>query len=519
MKNLIKLVLILFLPVVLFSCTKDENAESCKVSDTQAVLMGEEEAFQAFSKILSSAVYNEQTLRSFLKAEALRQIDKDYDVFYPWVRDAQVDEDRTLRDVLKQYDEENRLEAIEMALPLLTIYVPDWSWLDEHCFSVNSWDVSAPEVAVSYRKDGHENILYGNGERMGSIPAGMFPDHPVLIVKENERIERGESTRASEGEFTFIDPEYDGTREEDVTKGSFYTDEYTFSASPEAPSFHIANADVKVRSAYAIAEAANMPQRDYIFYDMTATKDTGAVNMHFMEHIKYFRINPSLSGLTDDTTTAGGDLTLRSEDMYPGDELTNSQMRSLSWAEGSLEVVFYVRAGSAIAEKHKSVTTKMAFSPTKVFHNYYINLFGTLTWRCYYTEAQYLVPRWITAGFDLFTWNLKVFPYVYSIAVEEADSGATVTRTVTNSFQFATNVTTSYQTGDDVKYGYGTGASSTITDTRTMTENYQQENDSWGSFIVSFSDPILTSAPAYMMNLYVYQTGCVDVIMIPRKTY
>ena len=43
--------------------------------------MNTENAFKEFSIILSKAVCNEPELRSFLKEEALKQFDCDYDVF------------------------------------------------------------------------------------------------------------------------------------------------------------------------------------------------------------------------------------------------------------------------------------------------------------------------------------------------------------------------------------------------------------------------------------------------------
>ncbi len=48
--------------------------------------LSEADAQKAFAKVLSVAVAKDGTLRSFLKNEAVRQYDKDYDVFYPFVK-------------------------------------------------------------------------------------------------------------------------------------------------------------------------------------------------------------------------------------------------------------------------------------------------------------------------------------------------------------------------------------------------------------------------------------------------
>lgn len=105
-----------------------------------------------------------------------------------------------------------------------------------------------------------------------------------------------------------------------------------------------------------------------------------------------------------------------------------------------------------------------------------------------------------------------------TIAVEEKDSGATVTRTMTDSYQFATNITTSITTGTDIKYGYSTGMSNTTTHSSTITETYQQGNDSLGSIVVEFSHPIIQARNdiGNQAKLFVYSTGAVDIIMLPQ---
>lgn len=56
--------------------------------------MEESDAEESFARILSMAVSKDAALRQFLKAEAEKQFDKDYDVFYPYVKDAVVEDGR-----------------------------------------------------------------------------------------------------------------------------------------------------------------------------------------------------------------------------------------------------------------------------------------------------------------------------------------------------------------------------------------------------------------------------------------
>ncbi len=94
-----------------------------------------DKAKKEFVLILSKAVSKNVDIRVFLKKEALKMIDNDYDVFYPLVKDQVISGDKTFRDVLKDFDLKSMLDDIERALPLLTIYVPN---LPSN-FSADTW--------------------------------------------------------------------------------------------------------------------------------------------------------------------------------------------------------------------------------------------------------------------------------------------------------------------------------------------------------------------------------------------
>lgn len=512
--------LFLLFAFCLASCVKEGFASS---SDARSSFYEQkEQAFRDFATILSSAVYNEPALRNFLKQEALKRIDNDYDVFYPWSCNNNVDRDRSFRDVLLSYDYDEKLEGIEMALPLLTIYVPDWSWLDPHCFSINNWDTDDAEVAVSYRTNKADKPLYGNGKLLGTIPQGNFPDHPVLIVKDNERIRKNNpGTRSDGDEYSFIDPAYNGLRPVLQTKAGYTEVEYNFDTTPATTKTYRMFVTPKAIDAYNQANnATGMTQRDHLYYDMTSAVDSGVVNSHYVERIFKYKLRPACSAFYDDTTTNGNDSELYYE-ASPGQELTESQVKAMTWDEGELELVFYVRAGDYTIEKHTSVSMGDAFTPSKVFYKYYKNIFGTVTWRSYYTYSQHLVSKWITTEHNLFNWNLKYLPYIYTILVEEKDSGTTITRTLSSSYTYATNFSTSLSGGDDMKIGYNTGGSSTTSHSSTYSESYIQSNDSLGSFMVSFSDPIITSmtSSGSYAFIYLYSTGDIDVLMMPINIY
>ena len=79
-------------------------------------------------------------------AKALSEFDNDYDVFYAWTKDKKVSGGKTFREIISQYDYEGKLPEILAAVPTLTVLVPDWSWIDENCFSVKNWDTTIDQV-------------------------------------------------------------------------------------------------------------------------------------------------------------------------------------------------------------------------------------------------------------------------------------------------------------------------------------------------------------------------------------
>lgn len=165
---------------LLLSCTKNENLLEKPQEDSTSI--------EQFSILLSKAVYSEPSLRNFIKDEALQRKDFDFDVFYPLVKNELVDGERTFQEILEEYDTSNVLPLVEMEHPLLTIFVPDWSWVNDDCFSVKKWDCSIPDVGVSFLAGNNARKIYWNGEYAFTMKAGEFCSTPTMIVKDNDRL-------------------------------------------------------------------------------------------------------------------------------------------------------------------------------------------------------------------------------------------------------------------------------------------------------------------------------------------
>lgn len=102
----LSIVVIISLLCSISSCSKEDyELTDCSTSELSTK--------EQFAELLSAAITNSEELRFFIKKEALRQYDKDYDVFYPFVRDRIVYEGKTFRDCLLDYVEEKSLLKIE----------------------------------------------------------------------------------------------------------------------------------------------------------------------------------------------------------------------------------------------------------------------------------------------------------------------------------------------------------------------------------------------------------------------
>ena len=115
--------------MITYSCTKEMSQSD------EMTRMSDDKTLEAFSILLSRAIYAEPDLRYFMKKEALQKKDYDYDVFYPYVKDEIVGDNRTFEEILMQYDSEDILSSVTREHPLLTVLVPDWSWVNADCFS------------------------------------------------------------------------------------------------------------------------------------------------------------------------------------------------------------------------------------------------------------------------------------------------------------------------------------------------------------------------------------------------
>lgn len=279
-----KSLLFIALCTLAFSCTEDfpenQSAQESTTSSLKIMSLTENDAKQKFAEILSKAIYENIDLRSFIKDKAIQQFDNDFDVFYPILKNEEIGNSETFRNILLRYTTEEELSNIERALPLLNIYVPDLSLFTN--ITPYNWDITDNQIPVTFKENQTSKmLLYFNGEKSGEIPQNSIPGFHLLVVKNNERvIPVSINTRGIANNYQFIDKAFDGTNNKQHT---------TLTRSMSEPdNIDWLSEDIVdpiVKSAYEKMKENPSLQRDNIYYGLTENNKEGSLNMNIDEYI------------------------------------------------------------------------------------------------------------------------------------------------------------------------------------------------------------------------------------------
>ena len=529
-----KSVLLILGVLSLFSCIQNENTFFVNESDAAKVQeLTVAEAQTRFAKILSKAVSGSVEVRCFLKDEALKQFDNDYDVFYPYVKDKVVQGSQTFRDILLSYcDSDKELEEVEQAQPLLTILVPDLTLFWE--FDASKWDVYDEEVAVLCRED-KDNTLYENGEAIGQMETGDIPAFPCLVVKTNERLRVNTSvTRADGGaSYEFVDDAFDGSKRAPQTRHwdadiplepQEDLDAYV-SGSSLSPSIIQAYREFK--------DVFNACHRDYIYYGMTKDKKEGTLNRRIREKIWRFCVSPlayqTISN-NDDTEDPGLQNTTQEKR-----QLTNEEILKRIWTDGNFEFQFKVYVGKEGIESKANMGPYFTVSPQELYslssiHLHHKNATAFRHQKNFYTvDIDSLCTKWVyvdnltngTTENYVFSqqWNLYDTSPVLYVWIEEVDpnSTLTVTRTLENEAKPSFSTPTGDADKGQVKVEHGT--TNTIVVTQSVPKTVNIGSDQLGRLSLSFDDPVITDEKSGTYWLYSPSTGTVQVTFLPLDIY
>lgn len=244
---------------------------------------------------MSVAADKYPSVRTFLKNEALKQYDRDYDVFYPYVKDRVIESGRSFRDILVSCSSESEIKTIENSVPLLTVMIPDLSSFD--AFSVKTWNTSDEQLAVTYATGNDNSVFYADGDSLLELPNGNLPDFPFLVVKSNERMKIVSNAATRAGmirQYDFSDPAFDGTKAHE-TRASYYDLESEETEPDDKPYLKASELDSRCIEAYNMFKNNKyLIDREYVYYNLSPQNpENGRLDPNIREKLYKFRISPT----------------------------------------------------------------------------------------------------------------------------------------------------------------------------------------------------------------------------------
>lgn len=489
------------------SCSKenlvqDENQNNNN-SEIEIVYNHKAKLKKDFAKALVHALADNTELRLFIKNEALKKFDHDYDILYHMVKDQKLSNGLSFKEILlKYFDNTSRLTEIEDNLPLLTIFVPE---LPENSFSAESWDVTAeiPEVAIRLTTSNHVPMFTTEKEYI--LKAGNIPGFPVVVIKENERLVvnniNSKSIKGINGsalkslnndmEFRFLDDIFNNT----VKKANKTKSNHTARIAN--------NLDQKLIDAYNTYKNADGWQRDYIYYNLTPSNTKDQFQYDFQEHIAEFSLIGNPEAAYNKISDQTGDPEYRDWRKF----------NQSNWTGGSFEfkVRVLINGRNGVGEE---LTTYFSANPEQLFNLNYQSKFGG-----YIFIFKSISIKSMPINLPLFNWDLNQYASSIKIEIEEVDLTETTVLTDTRSVKFANNFSIDPTDGIFKKVGLKFGSSLETNTTQTIQRTFTQGNDQLGSVIINFADDVVLthSTTNNQSTTRDYQTGWYKISVEPKR--
>lgn len=503
--------------LLLFSCAeerfdiKDENNAT-----TVSLTSIDTKMKTSFAKSFAKALKDHKELRDFIKSEALKKINKDYDVVYHAIKnkplvsvDAKGSTTSTLHDLLLPYFEsETELIEIENRLPLLTIFVPD---LQEESFSPERWDTlgEVPYVAVRTFESNDIPIYKADGTNF-VIEAQYMPDFPVVVIKDNERI----VSNQSQEEFNNLDTRII-TEANDAIQLRFSDDNFdsriSNSGNPPVTPTNYPRVDQIHAQAYNVYQNYTPGgwQRDYIYYGLTPTNTEGGINPTYREELTSFK----LQGNPVDAYNYIADQ--QDPNLTSGFIVGNNS----GWTDGSFEFGISLNYGAKNSNLGLELKKGFGVAPQDLFDVTYRVYIPGVVKRATITGVKmidfYNNPN---NRIQFSVWDLANYSNQFKISFEEVDTTTTYTNTNSATNKFNTNFSLEPSTGILKKIGLKLGASYEHTQTNTYVTQYTDISDNLYSADINFYDNVVNMVNSQLIPNK-YYTGKVEFEFRPRQTY
>lgn len=501
--------LIVLLTSLSFTACKKEEVKQTQTPPPTQVAPDPNDVYRiAFSKTLAKAVQAEPVLRSFIKTEAAKLFDNDYDVLYQAVKDKKLSSGITLHETLLKYaDDADAFNSNVDNLPLLTIYVPELP-----NFNAESWDVQTqvPLVAVAQRHREDVSIFDAEGKEL-SLSSKYIPGFPVLVVKSNERVVLSNGSDAEGRQqkpyfsnarfaFSFLDDAFNGS----ISKASAGRKNEGVGHSGERTTTSI---DSVIDNAYTSGVEWH---RDYIYYGISPTNSIGRFTNRFSESITSFKFTkPEHLGLISDHDNDS--------------KAIINNTRPPAWTEGRFEIRIsvFINAKNAVGQELRKYFT--ATGP-ELFKLEYDSIWTGVIRIYLYKQAT---PISYNPNIELVPWDLEQYGSVWKFAVSEYDPSEEITRTVTNTTTYGANFEINASTGDKNKIGGKFGASMTTTHTEVFQYKTTYGSEDLAEGVLDFRTPVIINKGVRHVlgfnipyfTTYEVTTGIVSFSVEPKRIY
>ena len=514
LKTIIQTTTIALICLATISCEKEVPIKGDSISEPTAET--ESSSLDDFTVILSKAVANDKDLRDFIKVESLKQFDKDYDVFYPFVKNESLSSGLSFREALLKYTTEDKLEQIESNCPLLNIFVPDWSWING--YSADSWDTNDDFVTVSRKDDGDKHVIYYNGSVYDTVETDGFPSYPVLIVKNNGRLRVSNArTRSSEATYEFTHEEFDNTNNVQ-TKANRKWHYDPVPLPVEGCSDFVPGSDIDPLLKNAYEEFAdNAPedacQRDYVYYGMSKSNTThGVLRNYIRERIYRFKFSPASFNLISDQPE---DPTLHETVDVIGrkNSLDADALYKMIWTEGSFAFQFDIFLGTKKDSSYLSETrifsvfAKDVFDLSQVQRKYKHQTALERGHYIYYFKSEDLVSKWIyPEGVEFLPeWDISKESDNIHIIISELDGTESYSYTQKVTCEYANNFSGNASASGEVKgvklgFGVSGGNSSKTTKEISLSYTTTKESDKMGVVSLDYINKVLEEPATATIN-------------------
>lgn len=486
-----------------------------KVDDKQ-------ECLETFAKVLSAAVAERKDVREFLKSEAVKQFDCNYDILYQLVKDSVVGADETFERVLTAYTTEDSLKAITSNVPLLNIYLTRTAFLGVY---PEELDVDDNEIPVAVA-GADSTMMFLAGASAPSLPSGVVPGFHVFVVGENSRVvvagaQMSESANKSVSlgsAFSFKSASFDGARRSRL-KSVGTIASVLGKRAVEAYSHFNGKGGEKTQTAF---------QRDYIYYGITPDKTSGSLVKSVSEYLCYIKV-PIAAYFTisdekeSDASVFGDPYIKQNSWTHYGAKPSESEVINALWQRGAYNFKVEV-----ITSKESSASVAyIPLTPDQLWNFNIKSYYRHSTWFRHSKYVYSIEPNdfyakdiFLDEPIDLGKWNIAEESVYRYIKMSEEDSGAEVS--YQESFDMSEAKSNNFN--GEIKVSIGMTDVTTSTSTSTANSSTTEKNsevvtfrkleksDDLGTVRVYFYDPIIESKLRHSTTpykLHTYNTGSV----------